>query len=70
MKNDRLNHACYLWAFSAITASPGAKAPCSDMSRHGLPVRNRHITPFTSRRRSGIGLRSHGGSNGSVIARS
>ena len=26
MKNDRLNHAGYLWAFSAITASPGAKA--------------------------------------------
>lgn len=25
-KNDRLNHAGYLWAFSAITASPGAKA--------------------------------------------
>lgn len=23
---DRLNHAGYLWAFSAITASPGAKA--------------------------------------------
>ena len=26
MKNDRLNHADYLWAFSAITVSPGAKA--------------------------------------------
>ena len=26
MKNDRLNHAGYLWALSAITASPGAKA--------------------------------------------
>ncbi len=26
MKNNRLNHAGYLWAFSAITASPGAKA--------------------------------------------
>jgi transposase len=26
VKNDRLNHAGYLWAFSAITASPGAKA--------------------------------------------
>ena len=25
VKNDRLNHAGYLWAFSAITASPGAK---------------------------------------------
>ncbi|KPI01966.1 transposase IS111A/IS1328/IS1533 [Actinobacteria bacterium OK006] len=25
IKNDRLNHAGYLWAFSAITASPGAK---------------------------------------------
>jgi transposase len=24
--DDRLNHAGYLWAFSAITASPGAKA--------------------------------------------
>lgn len=26
VKNDRLNNAGYLWAFSAITASPGAKA--------------------------------------------
>ncbi|GAA1157908.1 hypothetical protein F4556_000257 [Kitasatospora gansuensis] len=26
VENDRLNHAGYLWAFSAITASPGAKA--------------------------------------------
>lgn len=26
VKNDRLNHAGYLWAFSAITASPGAEA--------------------------------------------
>ncbi|MEV7595775.1 IS110 family transposase [Kitasatospora sp. NPDC089797] len=26
VKNDRLNHAGYLWAFSTITASPGAKA--------------------------------------------
>ena len=26
VKNDRLNHAGYLWAFSAITASPGADA--------------------------------------------
>lgn len=26
VKNDRLNHAGYLWAFSAITASPGARA--------------------------------------------
>ncbi|MFD7731619.1 IS110 family transposase [Kitasatospora phosalacinea] len=26
IKNDRLNHAGYLWAFSALTASPGAKA--------------------------------------------
>ncbi|WTJ47693.1 IS110 family transposase [Streptomyces atratus] len=25
VKNDRLNHAGYLWSFSAITASPGAK---------------------------------------------
>lgn len=25
VKNDRLNHAGYLWAFSAISASPGAK---------------------------------------------
>jgi transposase len=27
VKNDRLNHAGYLWAFSAITASPGAQGP-------------------------------------------
>lgn len=26
VENDRLNHAGYLWAFSAIIASPGAKA--------------------------------------------
>ncbi|WEB40584.1 IS110 family transposase [Streptomyces yunnanensis] len=26
VKNDRLNHVGYLWAFAAITASPGAKA--------------------------------------------
>lgn len=26
VKNDRLNHVGYLWAFSAITASSGAKA--------------------------------------------
>ncbi|MFE1851296.1 IS110 family transposase [Streptomyces sp. NPDC002387] len=26
VKNDRLNHAGYLWAFAALTASPGAKA--------------------------------------------
>lgn len=26
VKNDRLNHAGYLWAFTALTASPGAKA--------------------------------------------
>lgn len=26
VKNDRLNHTGYLWAFSSITASPGAKA--------------------------------------------
>ncbi len=30
VKNDRLIHAGYLWAFSAITASPGAKAPTGD----------------------------------------
>ncbi|MGY5052245.1 IS110 family transposase [Streptomyces sp. 900105755] len=26
VKNDRLNHAGYLWAFASITASPGGKA--------------------------------------------
>ncbi|MFD9439846.1 IS110 family transposase [Streptomyces sp. NPDC060006] len=26
VKNNRLNHAGYLWAFAALTASPGAKA--------------------------------------------
>jgi hypothetical protein len=26
VKNDRLNHAGYLWAFAALTASPGADA--------------------------------------------
>lgn len=25
VRNDRLNHAGYLWAFASITASPGAK---------------------------------------------
>ncbi|WP_344016237.1 transposase, partial [Kitasatospora atroaurantiaca] len=26
VKNDRLNHVGYLWAFASLTASPGAKA--------------------------------------------
>ena len=26
VKNNRLNAACYTWAFSALTASPGARA--------------------------------------------
>jgi hypothetical protein len=26
VKNDRLNHAGYLWAFASLTHSPGAKA--------------------------------------------
>lgn len=30
VRNGRLNHAGYLWAFSAITASPGAKAITDD----------------------------------------
>jgi hypothetical protein len=25
-RNRRLSNACYLWAFTAITASPGARA--------------------------------------------
>ncbi|CAM5587914.1 IS110 family transposase (plasmid) [Streptomyces viridifaciens] len=35
VKNDRLNHAGYLWAFSAITASPGAKAHYRRRRDHG-----------------------------------
>ncbi len=35
VKNDRLNHAGYLWAFSAITASPGAKTHYQRRRDHG-----------------------------------
>ncbi len=35
VKNDRLNHAGYLWAFSSITASPGAKAHYRRRRDHG-----------------------------------
>ncbi|WP_405596045.1 IS110 family transposase [Streptomyces sp. NBC_01410] len=35
VKNDRLNHAGYLWAFSAITASEGAGAHYRRRREHG-----------------------------------
>ncbi|GAA2371337.1 hypothetical protein GCM10010246_77040 [Streptomyces cuspidosporus] len=35
MKNDRLNHAGYLWAFAAITRSPGAKMHYRRRRDHG-----------------------------------
>ena len=35
VKSDRLNHAGYLWAFSAITASPGAKNHYQRRREHG-----------------------------------
>ncbi|QIZ00787.1 IS110 family transposase [Streptomyces sp. S1D4-11] len=35
VKNDRLNHAGYLWAFAALTASPGAKAHYRRRREHG-----------------------------------
>ncbi len=35
IKNDRLNHAGYLWAFSSITASPGANAHYRHRRDHG-----------------------------------
>ncbi|WTT40900.1 IS110 family transposase [Kitasatospora sp. NBC_00085] len=35
VKNDRLNHAGYLWAFSALTASPGAGAHYRARREHG-----------------------------------
>ncbi|MFA7757623.1 IS110 family transposase [Streptomyces sp. NRRL B-2790] len=35
VKNDRLNHAGYLWAFAAITRSPGAKASYRRRRDHG-----------------------------------
>lgn len=35
MKNDRLNHAGYFWAFSALSASPGAKAHYRHRRDHG-----------------------------------
>ncbi|GAA3796651.1 hypothetical protein GCM10022206_40380 [Streptomyces chiangmaiensis] len=36
MKDDRLNHADYLWAFSAITASPRGQGPLPQArDRHG-----------------------------------
>ncbi|MFI5529907.1 IS110 family transposase [Kitasatospora sp. NPDC051853] len=35
VKNDRLNHVGYLWAFSALTASPGAGAHYRARREHG-----------------------------------
>lgn len=35
VKNDRLNHVGYLWAFSAANASPGAKAHYRERRDHG-----------------------------------
>ncbi|MFD9607643.1 IS110 family transposase [Streptomyces sp. NPDC059970] len=35
VKNDRLNHAGYLWAFAAITRSPGAKVHYRRRRDHG-----------------------------------
>ncbi|MEV0981886.1 IS110 family transposase [Streptomyces sp. NPDC049915] len=35
VKNDRLNHAGYLWAFAAITRSPGAKTHYRRRRDHG-----------------------------------
>ncbi|WP_051740072.1 IS110 family transposase [Kitasatospora sp. MBT66] len=35
VKNDRLNHTGYLWAFSALTASPGAGAHYRARREHG-----------------------------------
>lgn len=35
MKNDRLNHAGYLWAFASLRASAGASAHCRRRREHG-----------------------------------
>lgn len=35
VKNDRLNHTGYLWAFAALTASPGPKHTTTDVARPG-----------------------------------
>lgn len=35
MKNDRLNHASYLWAFSSLRASAGANAHYRRRREHG-----------------------------------
>jgi hypothetical protein len=44
VKNNRLNAAGYIWAFSALTASPGARAhydSCKDAGdRHAAAQRN------------------------------
>jgi transposase len=47
-RNKRLNDACYLWAFAAITASPGARA-FYDQRRAGGDTHNRALRALGNR---------------------
>ena len=46
--NKRLNDACYLWAFAALTASPGARA-FYDKRRAGGDTHNRALRALGNR---------------------
>ena len=43
-RNNRLADACYLWAFAALTASPGARA-FYDQHRAAGDTHNRALRP-------------------------
>ena len=45
VKNNRLNAAGYIWAFSALTASPGARAHYDRRTRRRRPARRRPAQP-------------------------
>lgn len=47
-RNKRLNDACYLWAFAAITASPGARA-FYDQRRQSGDTHNRALRALANR---------------------
>jgi hypothetical protein len=45
VKNDRLHHAAYLWAFSTITASTGAKPTTGDAATGDAATTTQTGTP-------------------------
>jgi len=47
-RNKRLNDACYLWAFAALTTSPGARA-CYDQRRASGDTHNRALRALGNR---------------------